>query len=376
MSLPGRQDFLLDPEALYLNHASFGATPRLVLAAQRALQDELEAQPMAFYDGLMPRLRAAMQPVAATLGAPVDDLVFVDNASTGVSAVLRSLRLGPGDALLTTSHAYLAVAKALDWVVARTGCTLRVAHVPWPVHDAQQIVDAVQQAWRDDVRVAVLDHVASVSAIRFPVERLVPWLQARGTRVLLDGAHVPGQVPVDLTALGADWWTGNLHKWAFTPKGCGVLYAADGAELSPLVLSLHLDQGFAPAFEKQGTRDPTAWLAAPAAWAFVEQAGGWSTVQAHNDRCVRALAERVEAELGLPWMAPSELLHHMVPLQLVGVEPTTAAAGAFVRRVWERHRVQLWANVLAGRVVLRLSGQVYLSASDGDRLITALRSEL
>ncbi len=378
MSVPGPEAFVLDPAVAYLNHASFGATPRVVLDAQRGFQDELEAQPMAFYDGLMPRLRKAIVPVAQTLGAPVDDLVFVDNASTAISAVLRSLELGPGDALLTTRHAYAAVATALNWVVRRTGCALRVAEVPWPLDDGQQITEAVQGAWRDDVRVAVLDHVASISATRFPVETLVPWLQARGTRVLVDGAHVPGQLPVDLAALGADWWTGNLHKWAFTPKGCAVLYARPDARraLAPPVLSLYLDEGFAPAFEKQGTRDPSAWLATPAAWDFVASAGGWEAVQQRNDAQALHMAERVGAELGLRRLAPVDVLHHMVPFELLGLPADKASAYRFVRRVWERHGVQLWSQPLMGRLVLRLSAQLYVTDGDLDRAIAAIREEL
>jgi len=376
--LPGRTAFVLDPSAAYLNHASFGATPRSVLKAQRGIQDELEAQPMAFFAGLMPRLRRAMAPVAATLGAPLDDIAFVDNASTGTSAVLRSMDLGPGDAILTTSHAYAAVAKALNWMVERTGCTLRVAPVPWPLEDADQVEAAVHGTWRPDVRLAVLDHVASVSASRFPVERLVPWLQERGARVLIDGAHVPGQVPVDLDALGADWWTGNLHKWAFTPKGCAVLYARPDAQpdLDPPVLSHFLGEGFAPSFEKPGTRDPSAWLAVPAAWAFVDAAGGWDAVQAHNNARARQLGKRLEAELGLRPLAPDALLHHMVPFELPGVPATREAAHAFVRQVWERHRVQLWCMPLLGRMVLRVSGQLYVSSADEDRMVAAVRAEL
>jgi len=378
LSLPGAEAFVLDPAVAYLNHASFGATPGVVLRRQRALQNELEAQPMAFYDGLMPRLRAAIEPVARTLGAPADDLVFVDNASTGISAVLRSLDLGPGDALLTTSHAYAAVATALHWVVRRTGCTLRVAEVPWPLDDAQQVTEAVQGAWRDDVRVAVLDHVASVSASRFPVETLVPWLQERGTRVLVDGAHVPGQLPVDLAALGADWWTGNLHKWAFTPKGCAVLYARPDARerLAPPVLSLYLDDGFASAFEKQGTRDPSAWLAVPAAWDFAAASGGWTAIQERNDAQARHIAERVGAELGLRLLAPPDVLHHMVPFELRGLPADKASAHRFVGRVWAKHRVQLWSQPLMGRLVLRLSAQLYVSDDDLDRAIAAIRAEL
>ena len=369
--------FVLDPSVAYLNHGSYGATPRRVVEAQQALQWELEAQPMAFMASLSGRLRSVMARVATTLGAPEHDIVFVDNASTGVSAVLRSVCLGPGDVVLTTSHAYAAVRRALDFVAAQTGCTVRVADVPWPLDGPEAVEEAVRGAWSPEVVLAVLDHVASVSAVRFPLESLVPWLQARGTRVLVDGAHVPGQWPLHLGNLGADWYTGNLHKWAFTPKGCAVLYARPEAQagLAPLVLSHGLFEGFAASFELQGTRDPSPWLAADAAWDFVEAQGGFDVIQAHNNAFAHRAADRIAAAVGGRRLAPAAMCASMVSVSLPSVHATLQATQALVNALLARHRVQTWIMPLQGIAGLRVSGQLYSRDEDVERLVVALAAE-
>jgi len=372
------EDFVLDPDERYLNHGSFGATPRVVLGAQRAWQDELERQPMRFMEALAPRLREQAARVAARLGARPADLVFVDNASTAVTAVLRSLSLGPGDAILTTNHTYAAVRKTLDFVSQRTGCAVVVAQVPWPLDDLQQLVDAVERAWRPDVRVAVLDGISSVSATRFPLECLVPWLQARGARVLVDAAHMPGHLPLDLDAIGADWTAANLHKWWFTPKGCGVLHArADAQEaLAPLVISHGWGQGFADAFELQGTRDPSAWLSVGAALDYVDALGGDDALRVHNRRLAHEGAAVVARALGSRWLTPAEAAGALVPVHLPGVTPTRDATEALVRHVRERYRLQTWIMPLEGVVGVRVCAQIYNRADDYERLAAALAAAL
>jgi isopenicillin-N epimerase len=369
--------FALDPAVVYLNHGSYGATPVEVLQAQRAIQDRLEAQPMAFFEGLGAELRGVMVRVAATLGAPVDDLVFVDNASTGTTAVLRSLELGPEDVILCTSHGYAAVDKALAVIAARTGCSVVQAQVPWPIDDAAQVIAAVQAAWTPSVTVAVLDHITSASAIRFPLETLVPWLRTRGTRVLVDGAHVPGQHPVQLEALGADWYTGNLHKWAFTPKGVAVLYARPDAQdgLLPLVYSHGLRDGLVAAFEHPGTRDPSGWLAAGAAWDFAERHGGFPAIQARNSALASDGADLLVAELGGRRLAAPPLCDSMVSVELRSVAPTVEAARGLMRALVTKHRVQTWVMPLHGRSGLRISAQLYNELADVERLVAALKAE-
>lgn len=369
-----RPAFHLADDCVYLNHGSFGATPRAVLDAQHGFQEELEQQPTAFMQTVPSRLRAAMERVAPCIGAPVADAVFVDNATTGVMAVLRSLGLGPGDAILVTGHAYAAVQASVAYIAERTGCTVRVADVPACPDDEQAVVDAVLAAMHDDVRVAVLDHIASVSGVVFPLHTLVPALQARGVWVLVDGAHAPGHLPVDVQALGADWYVGNLHKWCFTPKGCGVLYARPELQegLEPLVVSHGFGQGFAASFEWQGTRDPSAWLASGAALDFVATCGGFDVVRVHNRLLVEQGARILQDRLGLVRCAPPSLCGAMVSLVVPELRGWEAARG-LVHRLWSKHRVQSFAGALADdTVVVRISAQIYNTPHDIVQLAEAL----
>lgn len=371
-----RPAFLLGGEGVHLNHGSFGATPRAVLETQQALQLELEAQPTAFMQSVPERLREAMGRVAPCVGAPVEDTVFVDNATSGVMAVLRSLGLGSGDSILTTSHAYAAVRKGIDYVAHRTGCGVRVAEVPGVVPDDDTLVEAVLAAVRPDVRVAVIDHIASVSGVVFPVERIVPALQALGVWVLVDGAHAPGQLPLDLATLGADWYVGNLHKWCFAPKGCALLHARREVQegLDPLVISHGYGQGFAAAFEWQGTRDPSAWLASGAALDFVATCGGFDVVRIHNRLMVEQGARILRERLGLERCAPQPLCGAMVSLVVPGRQGWDDAR-ALASTLWSTHRVQSFAGAMAdGTVVVRLSAQVYNTPHDYVLLAEALEA--
>ena len=368
-----RHHFVLDPDVVFLNHASFGATPRSVLAARRALEDELEAQPVAFFERLPPRIRAMVAQVAPVLGAPADCLLPVDNATTGVTAVLRSLPLGPGDAILTTNLAYAAVSKGIRFVAERRGCDIVEAEVPYPLDGPEQVVDAVMDAVTERVRIAVIDHITSVTGLVFPVEELIERLHARGVPVLVDGAHVPGHLDVDLEALGADYWVGNLHKWLFAVKGCAVLYAHPRTHdtLAPLVISHGWGESLPAAFDYQGTRDPTGWLSVPAALSFAEEVGGLPAIREHNRRLAHHGARIVADAVGLSPGAPLSMCPALVSLVVpgpTGFERSTTV----VRRLLEEHRVQTFAMPVPQGIVVRVCAQIYNTEADYEQLARGL----
>ncbi|MBM4380384.1 MAG: aminotransferase class V-fold PLP-dependent enzyme [Deltaproteobacteria bacterium] len=327
LGLAARGHWTLSPAVAYLNHGSYGATPRPVLEAQARLRAELESGPVHFMGcRLEPLLDEARGRLAGLLGARTADLVFVPNATHGVNAVLRSLPFGPGDELLTTDHAYNACRNALDEVADRTGATVTVARLPWPVPSAAALAHAVVGAFTDHTRLLLLDHVTSPTATVLPVEEILPAARSRGIFTLVDGAHAPGMVPLQLTALGADAYTGNCHKWLCAPKGAAFLWVAPAHQdrMRPPAVShgrnaprtdrsrFHLE------FDWTGTADPTAALCVPAALDFLGGLlpGGLPALMARNAGLARHGRELLARALGVNPPVPDDCTGSMASLPL------------------------------------------------------------
>jgi len=326
-----RSDYLhhwrLDPRVLFLNHGSFGACPRPVLARQAALRERMEANPVDFFvrelPGMLDRARAAL---ARFVGAPAEDLVFVSNATGGVNTVLRSLSFREGDELLTTAHEYNACRNALDAAAARSGASVVVAALPFPLRSADEILEAILSRVTPRTRLALVDHVTSPTALIVPVERIVAELEARGVAALIDGAHPPGMLPLDLASLGASFYTGNCHKWLCAPKGAGFLYVRPDRQdaIRPLAISHGANSPrsdrsrFQLEFEWTGTRDPSAALCVPAAIEFMGDLlpGGWDELRARN-HALACEGRRILAEaLAVAPPCPEGLLGSMAALPL------------------------------------------------------------
>ena len=229
----------LDPAVTYLNHGGYGVAPHRVLRAQAEWRARIERNPTRFMRReLAAAQREAASRLAAFLGASGDDLVFVDNATAGINAVLRSLALGRGDEILITNLAYGAVAKAARYVAERSGARLVEVAIPVPLSDAGGALEAVAAALSPRVRLAIFDHIASMSALKLPVAELTALARKAGARVLIDGAHAPGQIALNVPAIGADWYVGNCHKWLMAPRGAGFLWASPDVQalIHPLAI--------------------------------------------------------------------------------------------------------------------------------------------
>ena len=369
-----RAEFALEPGLVFLNHGSFGATPRGILRAREAWTLRYEADPVRFeHHERGPLLRALAGRVGAWLGAPGSEVVFVDNASSGVSAVLRSLPLRAGEVLVTTDHCYRAVARALDHVAARSGARVHVIPVPFPSAGPEEALRAFVAGLPDRAALAVFDQVTSATGLVLPAAEMVAACRDRGIPTLVDGAHAPGMLPVDLAALGADAWTGNLHKWAFAPKGAAVLHVRppwhDGIR-PPTISNASIGGGtLAAEFDYQGTRDPSTWLAAGEALDFGE-ALGWERLRAWSDTVRRAISARWCEAWGVRPCAPPAMLG---ALETLPMPDPTIDGWALNRRLREEFGIQAVFPQFAGTTWFRISAAPYLESSDVEPLIAAMR---
>ena len=366
-----RSAFALDPDVCFLNNGSFGATPRAVLAAQDRWRSALESQPVAFLVDRLPNLlEAALEVLAPPLGASPGEVAFVPNATTGMEALLRSLRLGPNDVLAVTDQGYNAVQELGNALTEQTGCRLAIVPVPFPLTGPDEVLDAVARGWPPGTTVAVFDHVTSPTGLVFPAAQLVQLAHERGALAFVDGAHVPGQVPVHLGDLGADGWVGNLHKWQYAPKSAALVHSR--RPLLPPVTSHNWKLGLHAAFHWPGTFDPTPWLAAADARRWAE-AIGIDAIQAWT----RALRAEAVALLCAAWNvappAPDAMLGAMATLPLpFHVEGSREAAAALRREIWERHRIEVAVVPIAGRCWVRISAQIFNRIEDYARLASVM----
>jgi isopenicillin-N epimerase len=382
----------LDPAVTFLNHGSYGACPSEVLRHQAALRAEMEAEPVRFLGReLDDRLDAARAALAAFVGADADDLAFVANATGGVNAVLRSLRLQHGDELLTTDHCYQACRNTLDYVAERTGARVVIATIPFPVASPQAIVDTVLAKATTRTRLALLDHITSPTALVLPIERLVDALAGRGIETLVDGAHAPGMVPLDLRRLGAAYYSANCHKWLCTPKGSAFLWVRRDRQIDihPLTIS-HGATGERPGrtrfrleFDWTGTQDPTAWLTVPMAIEYLAGLvpGGWPALMARNRALALEARRAICAAVGIPPACPDEMIGSIASMILPDsrtTDLTWRARDAIQGRLFEGwgFEVPIMRWPAPPKRLIRISAQLYNDASQYARLAEALVKEV
>ncbi len=371
-----RQAFLLEPGALHLNHGAFGATPLPVLAEAERWRIAMERQPMRFMLRELPvALRAVAAALAGTVGSAPEDLVLLENASSGVCAVLRSTALGPGDRVLMFDQGYPACLHAARHVCERAGAELVLARLPFPGTTAAEVLALVCSHLDERVKLAILDHIPSGCPVVLPARELVRVCHEAGVPVLVDGAHAPGMIPLDLAAIGADYYVGNCHKWLFAPKGCAFLRVRPDRQegLHPVTISHGFGQGLVAEFDWIGTRDHSPWLALPAALSW-RQALGDAWIRDHNRDLVLEAAGLVAAAWGCELPVTQDMVGSMVCLAAPEDLPATwDAAFALQDRLWDDHRIALPAFPIGNRVWLRLSAQVYNDLSDYERLVEVYR---
>ncbi|MCU0544485.1 MAG: aminotransferase class V-fold PLP-dependent enzyme [Oscillatoriaceae cyanobacterium Prado104] len=382
------EHWLLDREITFLNHGSFGACPIPVLEAQTYFREQLEREPLRFFmREFEPLLDNARNELAAFVGAGADELAFVPNATTGINAILRSISFSPGDELLTTNQEYNACRNVLDYVADRAGAQVIVAQIPFPIESPEQIIEAIIKQVSPRTKLALLDHIVSQTGLIFPIQRLVKELANCGVDVLVDGAHAPGMLALNLDEIGAAFYTGNCHKWLCAPKGAGFLYVRRDKQndIRPTTISHGANSPrtdksrFQLEFDWMGTGDPSPYLCVPVAINFMGSllAGGWPELMAKNHDLALAGRQILLEKLDLPLPCPAEMVGSMAVVPLPDDNSDTVAKGGISPlqdALWEVFKIEVpvipWPD--ASKRMVRISAQFYNTLPQYEYLAKAL----
>ena len=376
--------FLLDPDIIFLNHGSFGACPRPVFENYQGWQRELERQPVEFLGRkVTAHLARARAQLAAFLGAEADEVVYFPNPTTAINMVARSLSLKPGDEILTTDHEYGAMDRTWTFICKQTGANYIHCPIPLPVTTSEEFVEQFWAGVTDRIRVIFLSHITSPTALTFPAQEICRRARAAGLLTIVDGAHAPGQIPLNLQELDADIYTGACHKWLCAPKGSAFLYARPEAQtwLEPLVVSWGWgndelpptpdvgDTQFISFHEWQGTRDLAAFLATPAAIQFQAE-HDWNTVRRECHALASETRDRINALTGLDSISPDspEWFTQLVAIRL----PATVDVNALKIRLYDDFRIEVPLFKWNEQNFMRVSFQGYNTREDAEALVSAL----
>lgn len=382
-----KDHYLLDPEIIFLNHGSFGATPRAVMAAYQDWQLRLERQPVHFFKRkLLPELKKARQILGHFLNADADNLVFIPNATFGVNIIARSLPLEPGDEILTTDHEYGACENVWNYSCHKNGTILVKQSIPFPLASPAEIADHFWQGVTSNTSAIFISHITSPTAVRLPVERICKRARAAGILTIVDGAHAPGQITLDLTGIAPDFYVGNCHKWLQSPKGAGFLYTRQPLQnlIEPLVISWgwgehpmftsravkhRFESKYLDYFEWSGTTDPSAYLSVPAAIQFQEQ-HHWPAVR---EQCQEILGIGLK---GIDKLTGLENVYSIgaAPFAQMAVArlPLVRDISAFQAQLLQKYKIEVPCIEWNNQHYMRISVQGYNTEADLEALVTAV----
>lgn len=370
--LPGSDSsgWMLSEDLTFLNHGSFGARPRPIYEYQQQLRLQVEASPVSqLVDEMSAALPGIKSAIGSFIGADAEGIGMVQNASEAINAVVRSIEFKPGDEIVTTSHGYGAVLQLLRYVSSRHDVKLHELDISVPVSSSRDTVQRVLDALDTRTRLVVIDHVTSSTALRMEVEPLVTLCRASGIDVLVDGAHAPGMLELDISSLKPTWYVGNLHKWVCGPIGAGFLWTDESRrqEVHPAVISHGYSEGYAAEFDWQGTRDMSAWRTIPYVIEWMDTTWGWANIRAHN----HALACWAHQYLLEAWdvdsLSPRDgsLLGSMATLRLPeGIRARWSSCEDFQKHIRTKYGIEVPIFDWNDHWLLRVSAQVYNRPDD------------
>jgi isopenicillin-N epimerase len=377
-----KNEFLIDEDVIFLNHGSFGACPRKVFKTYQDFQLELERQPVEFLSRQVPDLLAeARQELARYLNVEANDVVYFPNPTTAINMVVRNLDLQPGDEILSTDHEYGAMDRTWRFMCRKSGAKYIQKSIPLPVTNHADLVEEFWSGITSRTKVIFISHITSPTALIFPVQEICQRARQSGILSIVDGAHSPGHIPLDLGSIGADIYTGACHKWLCAPKGAAFLYAHSDTQpiLDPLVVSWGYESEkpgpsqFIDYHEWQGTRDLASFLSVPSAIHFQNE-HSWNLVQQRCHDLASQARDEINSITGLQAISPDtpEWFGQMVTVRL----PMSTDADILKERLYNEYHLEVLAHNWQDKPFMRISFQAYNQQSDSEVLLRALNEVL
>ena len=371
-----RREFSLEEDTVFVNHGSYGAVPRMVQAERVKFLERMDHHPDRWFRQDVRELYDdAIKDLSEFVGASPENLVFVGNATAGINTVLKNVQLAPGDKILVTSHSYQACVFAAESAAKTAGAATVVVDIDIPVESEDEMIESVMSVIKDnpDIVLAMVDHISSPSAIVFPVGRLAKELHQLGVLLLVDGAHAPGQLPLDIEHLGADFYVGNLHKWCYAPRGCAFLWVSQSqqAGMEPLVTSHSYKMNMVEQFFMQGTIDHTPYICARAALKFYHSLGGYEAILNHTQPLLDWAQDMLCQALGtnklpMPYNMQAPFMRVIrLPIPQHSKYSMTREGGiSLMKDLYTEHKVVVAVVAFSSQPWLRISANVYNCKED------------
>lgn len=369
----------LESDLLFLNHGSFGATPKPVLEAEWNWEVKMERDPMHFFLDEYPLLLAkTIKRLADFVKADPRKIALTDNATSGVSTVLRSVLTDkPHDfTIVYTNHVYPAVKKIIDYTAKVNSYKVKEIYIPFPVTGSSEIMEHYRKGLGEGPGIAVLDHISFGPGVIFPIKEMIDYSRRMGYLTLVDAAHAPGMLPLEIEQLKPDWYVGNCHKWMYTPKGCAMLWADTHVQdiTVPLTISHGFGEGFAQSFGWTGTRNPAQWLALGDALDFINSFG-FENIYNYNHNLIIEGSNLIAESLGVGPAVPGDMLGFLAPVEFPGEFLGTHQESFALRtKLYREHNTEAVFNYLDGKMWLRITAQIYNDISDYEKLAGILKN--